>query len=451
MKTVRLFLTALLAASALAPAAAQHRHHARREYDPTVYMISVHEVDTFMMDCEARQQAALLNRLATAAAIEDHKETWRAGFHQPHLPQFIFASKNNRFSLALGGTIQLRTFYEFDGTVNNIDFRPVDIPMRPTYRTSQRIMMDATASRLFLKAITNTRIGRIVVFVDGDFRGGSEGSYTPHIRSAFVSFLGFTAGRDVTTFCDLQAVAPTINFCGPNAYNHRYTTMLRYEHSMWDDVVSFGLAAELPRVSATYGEFFSSQQQRMPDFPVYLQVAWGRNRMSHIRASAVLRNMYAYNLRTGNTTSLFGWGAQVSGHIAIARAFDLYFNGTYGEGISPYVEDLMGSGLDFTPNPTRPESIQTVPVLAWQAAARINLVPDVLSISGGYSTVKVHKRNGVWSEDFYREGQYIFGNIFCNITPRMTLALEYLYGSRKNMDNLKNHANRANLMISYNF
>ncbi len=451
MKTVRLFITALVAAATLAPAAAQHRHHARREYDPTVYMISVHEVDTFMMDCQARQQAALQNRLATAAAIEDHKQTWRPGFHQPHMPQFIFASKNNRFSLALGGSIELRTFYEFDGAVNGLDFRPAAIPMDATYNTSQRIMMDATASHLFLKAITNTRLGRIVVFVDGDFRGGSEGSYTPHIRSAYVSFLGFTAGRDITTFCDLQAAAPTINFCGPNAYNYRYTTLLRYEHSMWDDIFSFGLAAELPRVSATYDEFFAPQQQRMPDFPLYLQLSWGRNRMSHIRASAVLRNLYAYNLRTENTTSLFGWGAQLSGHIVVARPVELYFNATYGEGISPYVQDLMGSGLDFTPNPSRPESIQTIPTLAWQAAARIHIVPEILSVAGGYSCVKVNRRNGVWSEDIYREGQYIFGNIFCNITPRMTLAVEYLYGSRKDMNLEKNHANRANLLISYSF
>ena len=51
----------------------------------------------------------------------------------------------------------------------------------------------------------------------------------------------------------------------------------------------------------------------------------------------------------------------------------------------------------------------------------------------------------------YREGQYIFGNIFWNITPRFKLAGEYLYGTRENMDGLKNHANRANLMVQYNF
>lgn len=452
MKTFRLFIAALLLGSVIVPASAQRRNSRDgQDYDPTVYLISVHEVDTFLMDCNARQQAALLNRLASESAINDYRETWRPGFQQVEKPQFIFATKNNRFSLALGGSINMRVGYDFDGIVDNIDFVPADIPMHPTYNTSQKLMMDASTSRLFLKAITNTRMGRVVVFMDGDFRGGATGSYTPRVRSAYVSFLGFTFGRDVTTFCDLMAGPNTIDYRGPNAYNYDYTTMVRYEHSFWNDVVGFGLAAELPKLSATYGEYFAPIHQRMPDFPVYLQVSWGRNRMSHIRASAVFRNMYAYNLRTDSKTSLFGWGAQVSGHITVVPALELFFNGVYGEGISPYIQDLRGVGLDFTPNPASPTSIQATPMFGWQAAAQINLVPRKLSISGGYSTVEVRKKNGFYSEQEYRQGTYIFGNIFCNLSPRCRIAAEYLYGTRKDMDGLKNHANRANLLLQYNF
>ena len=453
MKTFRLLIAALLVGSAIVPASAQRRNHrSAKEYDPTVYLISVHEVDTFMMDCNARQQAALMNRLATASAVNDYQETHRYGFQQVEKPQFVFATKNNRFSLALGGYINLRVGYDFDGIVDNIDFIPRDIPMHPTYNTSQKLMMDASTSRLYLKAISNSRsLGRVVVFVDADFRGGSQGSYTPRIRSAYVSFLGFTMGRDVTTFCDLLAAPNTIDFQGPNAYNFRFSTMLRYEVSFWRQHMTFGLAAELPSVSATYGDHFAPIHQRVPDFPVYLQSAGGRTRGSHIRASAVFRDMYAYNLGTGNRTSLFGWGVQFSGHITIVPPLELFFNGVYGEGISPYIQDLTGAGLDFTPNPEAPTSIQATPMFGWQAAAQINLIPRRLSISGGYSTVEVRKKNGFYSEQQYREGQYIFGNIFCYVSPRCKIGAEYLYGTREDMDGLKNHANRANLMVQYNF
>lgn len=41
-------------------------------------------------------------------------------------------------------------------------------------------MMDASTSRLFLKAITNTRaLGRVVIYMDADFRGGAEEAIRP--------------------------------------------------------------------------------------------------------------------------------------------------------------------------------------------------------------------------------------------------------------------------------
>ena len=261
----------------------------------------------------------------------------------------------------------------------------------------------------------------------------------------------FTFGRDVTTFCDLNAAPNTIDFQGPNAYNYFFSTMIRYEHSIYRDILKFGVAAELPNVSGTYGDSFASIPQRVPDFPVYMQVNWGRNKESHFRASAVFRDMYLHNESTGNNTSLFGWGVQASGNIKVAGPLQLFFNGVYGEGITPYIQDLSGIGLDFTPNPHNPRSIQTMPMYGWQAAAQIDLVPNKLAISGGYSMAEVCRRNGAYADDEYRRGQYVFGNIFWDLAPCCQLAAEYLYGTRENMDGMKGHANRVNLMVRYNF
>lgn len=204
MKTFRLLIVALLLASSAS--AQRHMRDGRNgEYSPTVYLISVHEVDTVYNcgGCGSRQAAAL-NRLAMDNATQDYIETHRPGFQQSEKPQFVFASKNNRFSFSLGGFVSLRAGYDFDGIVDNIDFVPYDIPVPGNYNSKQKLMMDASTSRLFMKAITNTRaLGRVVIYMDADFRGGAEGSYTPRLRSAYVSFKGLTLGRDVTTFCDL--------------------------------------------------------------------------------------------------------------------------------------------------------------------------------------------------------------------------------------------------------
>ncbi len=449
MKKIRLLIAALLC-SQMVFAQNNQGYTGRSSYEPTVYLISVREVDTIYNVCDA-QQAVARNRAAMDNAVQDFQETHRYGFQQVEKPQFIFTTRNNRFSLALGGYINLRAAYEFDGRVNNIDFVPYDIPMVDRY-TNQRIMMDASTSRLYLKAIANTRaLGRVVVFVDGDFRGGSEGSYTPRVRSAYVNFCGFTFGRDVTTFCDLLAAPNTVDFQGPNAYNLRFNTMIRWSMPFADDCLRFGIAAEMPNVSGTYNTNFAAIPQRIPDIPAYLQVQWGPQRKNHIRASGVFRGMYARNLRTGKNDLLYGWGVQASGHISVFRAVELFFNGVYGEGITPYIQDLTGSGLDFTPNPNNPEKLQTMPMYGWQAAAQINFIPGRFFLSGGFSTVEVRKHNGYYAADEYKRGQYIFGNIYYYFTPRCKIAAEYLYGTRKNMNGLKNHANRVNLMVQYSF
>lgn len=383
---------------------------------------------------------------------DDYKETTRRGFQQVHNPQVIFATHDNRFSLALGGYVNLRTSYDVKGTISGLDFVPYDIPMSRNYANKQRVMMDASTSRLFLKAIINSRaLGQVVVYSDLDFRGGEVGSYLPRLRSAYMSLKGFTIGRDVTTFCDLNAAPTTIDFQGPNAYNFNFNEMIRYECNFMRNHFAFALAAESPIVNATYGEHLSQVYQRVPDIIGYLQYAWGENRGSHLRVSAVIRDMYLHNKVSGENTTQLGWGIQLSGHLSITRWVDIFMNGVYGKGITPYIQDLTGSPYDFAYNPENPQRAQTMPMWGWQAAAQINIIPTVLWLSAGYSEVGLEKENGYLSDNQYHRGQYIFGNVFFNATKNFTLAVEYLHGSRKDMNLEKNTANRLSIMAQYNF
>lgn len=436
-------------------ATAQHRRFERFNHgnaEPTVYIISVSETDTLACPPQAcNQQDLLVKNAAVKSAIEDHKNATRNGFQQSSTPSAIFADKRNTFSFAIGGDVALRAAYSFDRTVGNIDMVPYDVPMTRTPADEQEMRLDASTSRLFIRGIANTKkLGQVHIYMDFDFRGGLAGSYTPRIRSGYVSMLGLTIGRDVSTFCDLTAAPTTIDFQGPNAYNFRFATMLRYEYAFLDNHLKVGAAAEMPSVSGTYGETLMAIPQRVPDFPVYFQYSWGKNRESHIRASAVFRDMYLYNKARSTEDDLFGWGVQFSGNIHITKYLQLFMNGIYGEGITRYINDLMGSGLDFTPRPDDPTRVQTTPMFGWQAAAQINLLPN-LFISGGYSAVTISKKNGIYSDDMYKQGEYAFGNVFWNLTPRFSLAAEYLYASRKNMDKTKAHSNRINLLAKYSF
>ena len=178
--------------------------------------------------------------------------------------------------------------------------------------------------------------------------------------------------------------------------------------------MTFGVAAELPSVSATYGENFKPIHQRVPDFPMYLQYAWGADRSSHLRASAVLRNPYMYKVSKDATTSLFGWGVQLSGTIKCCDWFRMFMNGVYGKGITPHIQDLTGSGLDFTPNPADPTLVRMMPMGACRPPGRST---SRRACSCRAATRRcVQRSEGFYTADQYKQGQYIFGNIFYSLT-----------------------------------
>jgi len=334
------------------------------------------------------------------------------------------------------------------GIADDTDFVTYDIPARSSYATRQKITMDASTSRLFVKAVAVTRsLGNIVTYLESDFRGYRNNL---RLRLAYISFKGLLFGRNVTTFCDLDAGPTTVDFQGPNAYDSHYSTMIRYVLALgkhW----SIAAAAEMPSLSATYSAgLFASIPQRVPDFPVYVQYKWSKRNPSHIRVSAVFRDMYYHADATDRNMACFGWGIQLSGNIRFARRANLLFNGIYGEGITPYIQDLSGSGLDLVPRGTNTGSMQTLPMFGFFAAAQINITPRTF-VSGGYSWVKVDSGDKYRTENLYKDATYIFCNIFHNITRSCIVAVEYLHGIRQDVSGAEGRANRLQAMIQYNF
>ena len=84
---------------------AQSRGHTHRHDSPTIYVISSAHSDDGCYDEQSLQQAMERRSLAAEATRIDFEQTRRRGFQQLHNPQFIFSTKNNRFSLGIGGEI----------------------------------------------------------------------------------------------------------------------------------------------------------------------------------------------------------------------------------------------------------------------------------------------------------------------------------------------------------
>ena len=373
------------------------------------------------------------------------RETRSLHFQDPDAPRFLLVDQKHQMALGIGGYVRLTTSYDFRGISDNVDFVPYDIPTPANPAEKSQYQMDASTSRIFLKLVGNNKaLGKFSAYIETDFRGDH---HTLRLRQAYVSMRGFLLGQSWSTFSDLSALPPTIDFQGPNGNTALRNVQLRYTFSLgkhW----SAAAAIEAPQVSYTLADNTQMIHQRMPDIPLWIQFDWGKN--SHIRASGLFRGLSYRNDILRKNRMKMGWGVQMSGLAEIIPKLSFYYQGTYGKGISQYVTDLSGNNLDLVPDPKNPGHLQAVPVLAVVGGIRWNITPKLFT-SANYSLAHVYYENGYTVPDRYKQGQYICGNMFYNLTSSCMLGVEYLHGIREDKNKTLGHANRVQASVQYNF
>lgn len=404
---------------------------------------------------EVVNMEALSDSVGNAEEVAEILEANEEQMHNSQEAQTHWNLSRKGYSFTFGGFINLRASYDFNGSLDCVDFLPSLMEPSREDQLANRTFLDASTSRLFFNALIDTKkLGTMNIFIEGDFRGGAYGSYTPRIRLAYLKFMGITAGRDHTTFSDLSSMPYCVDFAGPNSCPFNFVTMLRYEHFFMNDKLKLAIALEDPYVSAQYGDNYQEVPQLTPDIPFYAQYFWGENLDSHVRAAGVFKAMTSKSIITNETENILGWGAQLSGNMKVAPFASLMYSAVYGHGISNYIVDFIGMGLDFAPNPNDNTMVSATTMWGYQIATQINASDD-LWFSAGFSQTDIKPIPLIStlgnSDKDYKGGTYIFGNVFYNLTPRLQIACEYVYGSRKNMDLSTVSANRALAMIQYNF
>lgn len=381
-------------------------------------------------------------------ALDIYQRANPAGFQESGTPNFIISDKNNRAIFAIGGFVNMRTAYDWNSVIGNRDFVTYNIPTISTPSNEQRILMDPTTSRLFFKTIVNTdKIGKIEAMIETDFRGTNNAL---RLRKAYISFLGLTIGQTTTTFVDLNVGPNTIDFQGPNSYTYNRTALIRYKYD-FNKSWTVALAAEMPIVSGTPATHATIIPQRVPDIPAYVQYNWNGGK-SHVRASGIVRTMFYHDDVVQNTYASMGWGAQLSANIAVCRHLNLYGMALYGKGISNYMQDLNGNGMDLVSDPHKAGQLTTLPAFGWLAGAQLNLTPK-WQMNLCYSQVNLWDKTGYLSAvpEAYRFSQYFVTNLFYNILPSLQVGVEYLYGTRYDVGGSMGKANRAQMALQFNF
>lgn len=372
-------------------------------------------------------------------------------YHVPGAPRFAIKGKNHKFYLGIGGTAKATVSYDWGDPIDNAyNFTTSSIPMQPRKGDGGLVQFSAATSGLFLNmvALPGTR-NQVGVYFNFNLTGNGN-NYGFNLYYAYVKYRGFTVGYDFSLFSDMAAAPPSIDNEGPNALTAVPNGVIDYRHS-FNSHWSAGIGAELPVASATTGDGTYLVNQRVPDFPAYVQYSWGKGQ-SWIRFSGIVRNMMYRDVIADRNRDCVGWGVKVSGSASVCPWLTAYYQAAFGKGMTSYFQDLYEGGLDMVPSGDgRLESVK-----AWGGylGLQYNISPKVFA-----TTTYSHLRNYAgrytggdtpWGQQ-YRYAQYALANVIWNITPQISTGLEYIYGRRVDMDGVARHDNRIQTMLQVTF
>ncbi len=360
-------------------------------------------------------------------------------------PRFMITNENETFKFGIGGFVNVTGLVDFNGMVENKDFVTSQIPV-PTGENKGQFAIDASVSRINFKAVGATKYGEIIAFIETDFRGTNNAL---RLRHAYISYFGFTIGQTWSTFMDLEAGPPTIDFEGPNNEIVARQPMIRYSCNFIEKL-SLSIALEMnTALIQDYSDFgIESEYQRMPDIPMHLKY---KDKFGHIQVGGILRVMnYFDDTVTHKSQSEVGFGISLSGKFNLGKKTFLYFQSTYGQGIAEYIQDLSFSNLDLVLDLNNPGKLRTLPMYGAYISFQQNWMSNLYSAAiYGFTILDVPKEyNFSW---LFSHTHYFAINLFWDFIPYGTIGIEYLFGQRVNQDNEKGIANRIDIMFRYGF
>lgn len=365
-------------------------------------------------------------------------------FRDPLVPRFVLTDREGRWGLGIGGYVQMRAEFDFDGIVDNLDFLPSSIQREDG--PSTQYQMDITTSTLFMKLVGRSRLmGDFFLYTSGDWRGNGRSFrlLNAYLKNNYIT-LGYTTG----SFMDLAAYPATVDNAGPCGMTFYRATQLALRYG-FDWGLSMGIGIESPDIEGLENEYVSVGAQRFPDIPIYFKYQFYKN--THLRIGGIVRDVSYRNLVNNSQRQKVAWGAQASMLLTLG---DFHLSGQYtmGEGIGSLINDVSNVGMDLVPSPKTDGKMMLLFTDAWFASVQYNIAPGIFA-SATYSQSNMRSRSGFAgaNPDVYKRGQYLAANMFFAASENLQLGVEYLHGWRTDFDDDTYNANRVNLSARYNF
>ncbi len=346
--------------------------------------------------------------------------------------------------LKIGGYFKTDFIYDLKPAGNTDSFIVSSIPI-PTVVGVNNATVSVRPTRLSLDfRVPAAKVGEVRFYLEGDLFGTN--ATTPRLRHAYAQVRNVLLGQTFSNFMDPDGFPDTLDFQGPNGMVSIRNPQLRYGFAL-SPSTTFYISIEKPSSDVTFKtpQFSAQPNAPSPDGTIRIRQEFERG---HFQVSGLFRSIAAF-LPDGRTDSVFGWGVNVSTGVKTFGKDNAIFAVAAGHGISRYLQDTSGLGIDAEPASGGTPHLEATPAVGVEAAYQHYWRKNLRS-SGFYSYAAVNNTN-LAALATYNHGTYTGANLIWNPYGSLNIGAEYLYGWAMEQNGLKSNAPRIQFSAKYSF
>jgi hypothetical protein len=351
--------------------------------------------------------------------------------------------------LKIGGYFKTDSIFDLKQAGNADEFvtSSIPVPQVPGIRNNN-VSIRPTRLNLDFR-IPSTKLGEVRFYVEADFFGST--SNTPRLRHAYAQAGNLLIGQTFTNFMDADAYPDTLDFEGPNGIVNLRNPQARYGFALNRDTTLY-ISAEKPSSDVAFKtpQFSAQPNSPAPDGIVRVRREFERG---HVQLATVLRDIAAF-LPSGRQDSVFGWGVNSSVFLKTFNRDNLIVEGTYGHGISRYIQDTSGLGIDAEVADNANPHLKATPAGGleagyqhyWMRTLRSSLVYGYASVQN----TKFVQPTGVTFNPL-NHSNYSAVNLIWNPYGSLNVGGEFLYGGQVLKNGASAYAPRIQFSAKYSF
>ena len=358
----------------------------------------------------------------------------------------FFALPGTQTLLKIGGYFKTDFINDLKPAGNTDSFIPSSFPV-PQVTNVNNATVSIRPTRLSLDfRVPTTKVGEVRFYLEGDMFGTN--STTPRLRHAYAQVRNFLVGQTFSNFMDPDAFPDTLDFQGPNGMVSIRNPQLRYGFALTPSTTLY-IAIEKPSSDVAFKTDQFSAQTNSPvrDGTIRLRQEFERG---HFQVAGILRGI-GVTLPDGRSDSAFGWGVNTSLGVKTFGKDNVIFAVAAGHGISRYLQDTSGLGIDAEPAPSTVGNphLEATPAIGVEAAYQHYWNKRVRS-SAFYSYAGVDNTS-LAAASTYNHGTYSGANLIWNPYGSLNVGAEFLYGWVMDQNGLKANAPRIQFSAKYSF